>query len=168
MWPNLELETNTEDQPENRRQPLLKDTEKPLKAAVKFTQQSKQRRNVNKCIVRYIFKNYGKDELTERYKKHGLELDEYITKTIDHTKNMERKRDARESKESGKKDYKKLLRSMLCHKDLRTVIKCCIIALCERIEEGNCKGIKKENRKIYTDTLKDYLEYIETINSSAK
>ena len=163
MWSNPELETNTDDQPENRGRLSSKDTEKPLKTAVKFTQQSKERRNVNKCIIRYIFKNYRKDELIKRYKNHGLELNDEITKTIECTKDMERKRDEGESKESGKKDYKKLLRSMLCHKELRIVITCCITALCERIENGDCKGIRENNREIYIDTLRDYLEYIKTI-----
>eukprot|EP00826_Nyctotherus_ovalis_P051216 TRINITY_DN6389_c0_g1_i3.p1 TRINITY_DN6389_c0_g1~~TRINITY_DN6389_c0_g1_i3.p1 ORF type:complete len:190 (+),score=58.72 TRINITY_DN6389_c0_g1_i3:158-727(+) len=142
---------------------MKKDTELPRMHQVDFECNSKTRRNVNKCIIRFILKNYDKEELKARYDKYGFKLDQHAAHTLDEIKAKERCRISIREKNSGSKDYRKLLRMLMCYKNMRTIVKCCMESLYCHLEKNEYKGIKRWNRDTYMRTVKDYILYIEDI-----
>nr|ABR27269.1 hypothetical protein [Nyctotherus ovalis]ABR27270.1 hypothetical protein [Nyctotherus ovalis] len=146
--------------------PMVQDTEAPLRARINFRQGSKVRRNVNKCIIRFIFKYYDREELKEQYERHGLRLESSMIHVIETTKANERRREGDERTASGPKDYKKLLRMLLCYKTMRLLVKCCLERLISHLKRRETKGIKEGNKKVYVDTVEDYINYINNVDST--
>eukprot|EP00826_Nyctotherus_ovalis_P052371 TRINITY_DN6626_c0_g1_i1.p1 TRINITY_DN6626_c0_g1~~TRINITY_DN6626_c0_g1_i1.p1 ORF type:complete len:186 (-),score=59.79 TRINITY_DN6626_c0_g1_i1:71-628(-) len=142
---------------------MEKDTELPCKRPVTFTYNSKIRRNVNKCIIRFIFKFYNKEELKEYYSKYNFIIDDKVTQVIEEVKAKERCRESSTGEGVGRKDYKKLLRMLMCYKSLRTIVRCSVEALHKKLKDGEYGGIKGENRLVYIETVNNYRDYIDGI-----
>ena len=141
--------------------PDIRDTEIPSERPIKFTLKGKERKNVNKCICRFVFKNYSKEEMKAIYTERGVCLDQDLIKVIEHIKSVERNR----SSKDGRKDYKKLIKMMLCYKRFRRIIGCCLEYLDHLLEKRKYRSIKENNKMAYVKTIKDYKDYIEGIEA---
>ena len=169
---NHTFDTQKESVPHSSFSSMKKDTDYPSKKPISFSCDSKERRNVNKCITRFMFKHYDKDDIKKYYAKYNFVLDNGSREVLKEVKQHERCRETGEDTEAGKKDYKKLLRMLMCYKSLRTIMKCSLEYLHDRLSNRECSGIKHNNNIVYTQTVKDYIHYIDKIesdlNASAK
>ena len=162
---NYTFDTQKESVPHSSFSSMKKDTDYPSKKPIGFSCDSKERRNVNKCITRFMFKHYDKDDIKRYYAKYNFTLDNGSREVLKEVKQHERCRGADDSTEAGKKDYKKLLRMLMCYRSLRTIMKCSLEYLYDRLRNCECSGIKRDNNSVYAKTVKDYIDYIDKIES---
>ena len=72
----------------------------------------------------------------------------------------DRKGKRKRSNDSAKKDYGKTINTMMNIPGLQLVLKCCLEYSLEHFAAEKAKRIRPDNRKIYKQTLEDYLIYI--------
>ncbi len=137
------------------------------KKCIHFTvKESLKRRNVDKHIVRVTTLNHSKlkTEILAEYKRHGVTADRYafaceLLKGIRSFK----KKESNDKKVRDCCDYAETVSVILRSIELRLIMKCCLEKSLRDIVSGTSKRVKQHNREYYTQTLHDYLEYIDSL-----
>ena len=110
---------------------------------IPFRCSSVERRNVCKFIVRFLFRNYDKDDLKKSYLEHGLNLGDNpgLINSIEAGKKSERYK----GEKSIKLDYKSYLDVFLNSPKLKILIKCIMEYLLKILMEKDKIFIKEKN-----------------------
>jgi hypothetical protein len=120
------------------------------------------RRNIDKHVVRSVFRYYQdvRPQIIEEFKKAGINenMFEKCSTSIDKIREIEK------SKRSTARDFAKLINNFLNSQDTRIITKCCLIYSYNRLSTDYPR-IKQKNIELYKQSVKDYIDYIDSLLS---
>jgi len=158
----LTSDTQKESVPHSFFSSMKKDTDYPNRNEIFFSCKSRQRRNVNRCIASFILTCYNKDDIKEYYAKYDFTLDNGSCEVLKKVKEHER------CKGAHKKNYKELFKTLMCYRSLRMIMKCSLEYLDYCLKHNKLPAMKSDNSSVYATTVKNYIDYIDKIESDLK
>eukprot|EP01022_Parablepharisma_sp_SALTPOND_P035698 TRINITY_DN961_c0_g1_i2.p1 TRINITY_DN961_c0_g1~~TRINITY_DN961_c0_g1_i2.p1 ORF type:complete len:270 (+),score=-14.03 TRINITY_DN961_c0_g1_i2:55-810(+) len=161
--PNMNSESNNDKTSDfvEASTPTPVTTSSRTKLHIDFRYGSKERRNVDKHIVRAVLQYHGilSHLILDELKSYGFNENHYqmIIGALQGVKEKERSHE-----KSSKHDYAKLVDIILNNQCFSIIFKHCLLFSIRKMLGDKHPSITEENKRVYVATMEDYIGYIDS------